>query len=122
MSNRSKNWVLVVLAVALGFSMFYRGDDIDNYESQISELKKQNIELSNKNDSLELQNDSLTEYIDKIDTQLVEIQKDLDDSQDKIDKLQGKRNEIPTVVNVMDGNDVANSFSEYLERRGKNND
>lgn len=93
------------------------------------DYSKDNIEtLNTQNKVLSLQNDSLTKVNDVIDVKLKELTKVviikdsmLYQNTIEIQKLKNKRNEIPKYINTLDGNGVANSFSDYLNSKSKSN-
>jgi len=110
--------VIIVLGALLLFSLFMRGGVFDTqYKKDVLELKKDNIRLSIKNDSLIRENKNL-------DIKIIEIVKDLgvkktkiDETQVQINKLKSKRYEIPTYVNNLSGDGIADEFTKYLENR-----
>ena len=45
----------------------------------------------------------------------------LKQTENKLSKLEKRRNEVSTIVNTMDSDDITNTFSNYLKRRSKGN-
>ena len=125
MKNLFKNIQLVfilILAVALILSFIFRpSKPIETYENKISSLKQQNQQLLLSNDSIRLINNKLQEEINvilyAIDSTKVALRK----TELKLKDLEEKRNEVSTIVNNMDSDDITNTFSNYLKRRGKGN-
>ena len=125
MKNLFKNIQLVfilILAVALILSFIFRpSKPIETYENEISSLKQQNQQLLLSNDSIRLINNKLQEEINvilyAIDSTKVALRK----TELKLKDLEEKRNEVSTIVNNMDSDDITNTFSNYLKRRGKGN-
>lgn len=83
-------------------------------------------ELHAKSDSLVKNNEELTEANKKLDSsifiinqQLVVNKEKLDKTQKQLQDLNNKRNEIPTNVNRLSANSVANAFTDYLNQRTK---
>lgn len=112
-------WIFIfLLAGALILSFVFRtSKPIDVYEDEIKLLRNQNKKLVSSNDSIQKLNGKLQIEIDailiKIDSTLVIL--NLTDS--TLKELENKRNEIPDIVNNMDGSDVASSLTEYLKGR-----
>ena len=83
---------IIILAVALILSILSRpSSTIDTYEDEINILKKHN-----KSTEVALR---------ETETKLAELEK--------------RRNEIPSIINNMDSDDITNNISNYLKRRSK---
>ena len=113
---------ILILAVALILSFIFRpSKPIETYENEINSLKQQNKQLLLSNDSIRLINNKLQEEINvilyAIDSTKVALRK----TELKLKDLEEKRNEVSTIVNNMDSDDITNTFSNYLKRRGKGN-
>ena len=114
--------LILSLAVALVLSLIFRPSvPIEEYEEEISVLQKQNKKLLISNDSIVKANIKLQKEIDvilyAIDSTKVVLRK----TEDKLKELERKRNEVSNIVDNMDSDDVTNTISDYLKRRGKDN-
>ena len=113
---------IIILAVALILSILSKpSTPIDTYEDEINLLKKQNKELRLSNDSLSLANSKLQNEINIILYAIDSTEVILKETETKLADLEKKRNEIPSIINNMDSDDVTNNISDYLKRRGKRN-
>lgn len=113
---------IIILAVALILSLLSKpSTPIDTYEDEINLLKKQNKELRLSNDSLSLANSKLQNEINIILYAIDSTEVILKKTETKLADLEKKRNEIPSIINNMDSDDVTNNISDYLKRRGKRN-
>ena len=113
---------IIILAVALILSLLSKpSTPIDTYEDEINLLKKQNKELRLSNDSLSLANSKLQNEINIILYAIDSTKVILKETETKLADLEKKRNEIPSIINNMDSDDVTNNISDYLKRRGKRN-
>ncbi len=113
---------IIILAVALILSLLSKpSTPIDIYEDEINLLKKQNKELRLSNDSLSLANSKLQNEINIILYAIDSTEVILKETETKLADLEKKRNEIPSIINNMDSDDVTNNISDYLKRRGKGN-
>ncbi len=111
---------IIILAVALILSLLSKpSTPIDTYEDEINLLKKQNKELRLSNDSLSLANSKLQNEINIILYAIDSTEVILKETETKLADLEKKRNEIPSIINNMDSDDVTNNISDYLKRRGK---
>ncbi len=113
---------IIILAAALILSLLSKpSTPIDTYEDEINLLKKQNKELRLSNDSLSLANSKLQNEINIILYAIDSTEVILKETETKLADLEKKRNEIPSIINNMDSDDVTNNISDYLKRRGKGN-
>ena len=113
---------IIILAVALILSLLSKpSTPVDTYEDEINLLKKQNKELRLSNDSLSLANSKLQNEINIILYAIDSTEVILKETETKLAALEKKRNEIPSIINNMDSDDVTNNISDYLKRRGKRN-
>jgi hypothetical protein len=119
MNSKYKNIIIIILSLAVIGSMYFREDN-SIYKDELQRLKIENIMLKTENDSLDVININLEKDIALINDTLNIKDSILIIKDDKIKKLQSKRHEISNRVNTMDGNGVADSFTEYLSRRSKN--
>lgn len=113
---------ILVLAVALILSFLFRpSTPIETYEDKINLLKQQNQQLLLSNDSINLINTKLQEEINVILYAIDSTKVALKETEHKLEILENKRNEVSTIINNMDSDDITNTFSSYLKRRGKGN-
>ncbi len=113
---------IIILAVALILSFLFRPSiPIDTYENEINLLKKQNNELRLSNDSLTSANIKLQNEINTILYSIDSTEVILKETEAKLAELEKKRNEIPSIIDNMDSDDVTNNISDYLKRRSKRN-
>ncbi len=126
MKNLFKNIQLVfiiVLAAALILSFIFRPSiPVETYENEINLLKQHNQQLLLSNDSINLINNKLQKEIDIILYAIDSTKVALKETEQKLEILEKKRNEVSTIINNMDSDDITNTFSNYLKRRGKGND
>tara|TARA_R110002020_G_C16003381_1_gene750458 strand:- start:374 stop:754 length:381 start_codon:yes stop_codon:yes gene_type:complete len=125
LKNLFKNIQLVfilILAVALILSFIFRPlKPIETYENEINILKQQNQQLLLSNDSINTINTKLQEEINVILYTIDSTKVALKETEEQLKNLEKKRNEVSTIINNMDSDDVTNTFSNYLKRRGKGN-
>ena len=113
---------IVILAAALILSIIFRpSKPIETYEDEINALKQQNQQLLLSNDSINLINTKLQEEINVILYAIDSTKVALKETENKLEILENKRNEVSTIINNMDSDDITNTFSSYLKRRGKGN-
>ena len=113
---------ILILAVALILSFIFRpSKPIETYENEINLLKQQNQQLLLSNDSINFINTKLQKEINVILYAIDSTKVALKKTENKIEILENKRNEVSTIINNMDSDDITNTFSSYLKRRGKGN-
>ena len=113
--------LILVLGVALVLSLIFRPSvPIEEYEKEIDTLKKQNKELMISNDSITKANIKLQKEIEIILYAIDSTKVALRETEDKLKELERKRNEVSNIVDNMDSDDVTNTLSDYLQRRGQN--
>ena len=113
---------ILVLAVALILSFIFRpSKPIETYENEINLLKQQNQQLLLSNDSINFINTKLQKEINVILYAIDSTKVALKETENKLEILENKRNEVSTIINNMDSDDITNTFSSYLKRRGKGN-
>jgi|TARA_B100001094_G_C17430852_1_gene439089 Tfp pilus assembly protein PilN len=113
---------ILILAAALILSFLFRpSTPIETYEDKINLLKQQNQQLLLSNDSINLINTKLQEEINVILYAIDSTKVALKETEHKLEILENKRNEVSTIINNMDSDDITNTFSSYLKRRGKGN-
>jgi len=114
---------IFALAAGLIFSIIFRpSKPLEEYEDIIDGLQEENKELLLSNDSITHINDRLQVQIDQILFVIDSTKVLLKDKENKLENLEKKRNEISNVVGSFNANDVTSTFSDYLNRRGKNSD
>ena len=113
---------ILILAVALILSFIFRpSKPIETYEDEINLLKQQNQQLLLSNDSINFINTKLQKEINVILYAIDSTKVALKETENKLEILENKRNEVSTIINNMDSDDITNTFSSYLKRRGKGN-
>jgi len=113
---------ILILAAALILSFLFRpSTPIETYEDKINLLKQQNQQLLLSNDSINFINTKLQEEINVILYAIDSTKVALKETEHKLEILENKRNEVSTIINNMDSDDITNTFSSYLKRRGKGN-
>jgi hypothetical protein len=113
---------ILILAAALILSFIFRPSiPIETYEDKINLLKQQNQQLLLSNDSINIINTKLQEEINVILYAIDSTKVALKETEHKLEILEKKRNEVSTIINNMDSDDITNTFSSYLKRRGKGN-
>jgi len=114
--------LILGLAVALVLSWVFRPTvPIEEYEKEIDVLKRQNQELIMSNDSIAKANLKLQKEIEIILYAIDSTKTVLEETENKLIELERKRNEVSNIVDNMDSDDVTNTISDYLQRRGQNN-
>ncbi len=109
---------IIVLGIALIISfMFGQRSKIDTKKEDITILHDNNADLAHKNDSLKQVNLRLDNQISEINKILESNTKQITQTQIELDKLKKRKNEIPTYVNALDADGVANAFSNYLKAK-----
>lgn len=117
-----KSILILLLGVALVLSFIFRPSvPIEEYEEEISILQKQNKKLLISNDSIVKANIRLQKEIDVILYTIDSTKVILRKTESKLKELERKRNEVSDIVDNMDSDDVTNTISDYLKRRGKDN-
>lgn len=111
---------IIILAATLILSLLFRPSiPIDVYEDEIKALKDQNTHLLLSNDSINNINNKLQEEVNTILYAIDSTKVILKETETKLEDLEKKRNEIPNIISHMDSDDITNSISNYLKRRGK---
>ena len=117
-----KTIFILVLATALILSFIFRPSvPIETYETEINTLKQQNQKLLLSNDSINQINKKLQEEITVMLYAIDSTEVILKQTENKLSKLEKRRNEVSTIVNTMDSDDITNTFSNYLKRRSNGN-
>lgn len=117
-----KSILILALGVALVLSFMFRPSvPIEEYEKEIDILKRQNQELMMSNDSIAKANIKLQKEIDIILYAIDSTKSVLAATEYKLKELEKRRNEVSNIVDNMDSDDVTNTISDYLQRRGQNN-
>lgn len=111
-----KSIFIIILGIAVIVTYFMGGNTVtNNYQEQIEKLHKENQELVSKNDSLKTENVKLDEKFAKLEGKIKENDLKLSQTQSQLEKLNKRRNEVPTYVNGLSVDGVADAFTEYLE-------
>lgn len=111
---------ILILAGALILSFIFRpSKTINTHEDEIEALEKENESLLSKNDSLTIENAKLDEKIQKILIDIDSTQHLLDETNDRINDLENDKGKISSYVKSLDADGVANSLTEYLNKRTK---
>ena len=115
-----KSIFIVVLAIALIIS-FIAGQKSTptQYKADIERLEKANTNLATKNDSLNSANKNLDALICGLQGKVKINEAKLASTQSQLDKLNKKRHEIPSNVNRLSANGVADAFTKYLDKRAE---
>lgn len=115
-----RNVFIFILLLALIFiSLKKESDGIDYKNGEVDYLKRQNRFLMSKNDSLGLQNLRLDELVKNLEFKILENKNKLSDAQKEIERLNDIKNEIPTYINALSANDVADALTEYINGKQK---
>lgn len=117
-----KSIAIIVLGAALIISFLFGNKlHINTHKDEIEALHEQNMTLLSSNDSIKAVNLKIDAEIKLINTKIVAYEAIIVTKDSEITKLKNKRNEIPTYVNTLDGDGVANAFSNYLTKSKHNN-
>lgn len=118
----TKTWFILILGALLVLSLIFGQKlNIKYHKEEIKALHEANTVLLHKNDSLDIVNKNLDIKISEVNILLEENNKEISDAKTEIERLKNKRNEIPTYVNGLFANGVANNISKYLEtKKGPN--
>jgi len=114
-----KDLFIIVLGFLLIISFVFglnKENEIDYREQQIQILNKQNEKLFNVNDSLLTVNKKIDYQINELERSIKEYQIQLNETELQLDKLLKIRNEIPTYVNNLSANGVADELAKYITR------
>ncbi len=113
---------IFILAAALILSFIFRPPKpIETYEDVINVLKEENKQLLLSNDSISKINNQLQIEIDQILFVIDSTKVLLKDKEIKLKELEEKRNAVSNIVNSLHADDVTSTISDYLKRRGKDN-
>lgn len=115
-----KDIFIIILCVGLVIS-FIMGQKktIDYRKGEIERLHEENKKLTNINDSLIFANKEIDNQFNELVNLIDEQDRKLIATQSQLNKLKKKRDEIPTYVNYLSANDVADELSAYIERHRK---
>ena len=95
------------MAIALVLSLLFRSPiPIDTYEDEIKVLKTKNEQLLLSNDSINKINNKLQKEINTILYAIDSTKVILKETETKLADLEKKRNEIPSLINNMDSDDI----------------
>lgn len=117
-----KDIIILALGVGLVLSFLFRPSvPIEEYEKEIDSLKKKNEVLMITNDKISKENIKLQKEIEIILFAIDSTKTVLQETENKLEELEKKRDEVSNIVDNMRSDDVTNTISNYLQRRGKNN-
>lgn len=112
----TKSIFIIILGALLVIAVFInQKNNPTDYENKIKALHLENDSLVAKNDSLKAENVKLDAFISDVQKQIKENDVKLSQTQSQLNDLKKKRNEVPTYVNGLSANGVANAFADYLE-------
>lgn len=116
----AKTLIIMLLSIAILIIYFAASNGyIFNNKTEIDKLHKENSILLTKNDSIKELNNELSNQIGGLEELTYDLHNQLDSANLEIKRLKRIKNEIPTKVNRMSANSVANEFSKYLETKDK---
>lgn len=115
-----KTIFIIVLAVGLIISFIANQKSTPTqYKADIERLEKANAKLATENDSLNSVNKSLDVRICVLQGKVKINEVKLASTQSQLNKLNKKRHEIPSNVNRLSANGVADAFTKYLDKRAE---
>jgi chromosome segregation ATPase len=113
-----KSILILVLGGILVFTIIFRPTKkIDTYEDEIEQLELKNDSLRNLNDLIGTENDSLRTERLEIQSKVDSIGVELEENKDKIKDLQNGKGKVSGYVKTLNADGVANSLTEYLNRK-----
>jgi peptidoglycan hydrolase CwlO-like protein len=115
-----KDYFIIVLGIALIASfLFGKNLGINYHKNEIDVLHHKNDSLLSANKTLEKLNLEIDAKISDIDSKIYENNQKLNETESQIKNLNNKKDEIPTYVNNMFANNIADAFSNYLNETTK---
>lgn len=114
----TKDLLIFLLGVGI-IIMFFFGSTDETVETRtrLDALEKDNKTYFDRNEELRKDNERLDKSLAEYDKKFIEINNRISDSDKIIKDLKNKKSENTTYVNSLSGDDVAKSFSNYLEGR-----
>lgn len=111
-----KSIFIIILGIAVIVTYLMGGNTVTtDYKDQIEKLHEENSVLVIKNDSLKNDNIKLDNKFAKLEGKIKENDLKLSQTKLQLEKLNKRRNEVPTYVNSLSADGVADAFAEYLE-------
>jgi regulator of replication initiation timing len=112
-----RNIVILCLLVALIF-LFIKKESIqiDYRNGELDNLKNNNKILLTKNDSLLLLNKKLDEKLLKLSSDIENEKIKIKNYEKEIERLKNKKDEIPTYINSLPANGIADIISDCISR------
>lgn len=109
---------ILILGGALILSFIFRpAKEIDTYEDEINQLREENKELLINNDSLKIANLQLNKEIQELLLSIDSMGVELEKNNNRIKVLEDEKNKVSDYVDGLDADGVAESLTEYLNRR-----
>ncbi len=109
---------IFVLAGALILSLIFRpSNEIDMHEDELKQLELSNQKLQNENDSIKLDNIKLNEEVQELIIDIDSTQAALADTEDRLNDIENDKGKVSGYVNTLDADGIAESLTEYLNRR-----
>lgn len=113
-----KTIAIIILGLVLIISFFFgQNSTINKHVDEIKALQEENSALVVKNDGLVAKNIKIDKVISQINNKIDNNSTQLLKTQVELIKLKNKKNEIPSYVNRLSANGVANEFTKYLDKR-----
>lgn len=114
----TKDLLIFLLGVGIIFMFFFGStDETVETRTRLDALEKDNKTYFDRNEKLRKDNERLDKSLAEYDKKFIEINSRISDSDKIIKYLKNKKSENTTYVNSLSGDDVAKSFSNYLEGR-----
>ena len=109
---------ILILAIALILSFVFRpSNKIDMHEDSFNKLELDNIKLKNNYDSVKLDNVKLKEEIRELIMNIDSTRAELFDTEYRLKELEDDKDEVSGHVSTLDADGIAESLTEYLNRR-----
>ena len=109
---------ILILAIALILSFVFRPSKvIDVHKDSFNKLKLDNIKLKNNNDSIKLVNKEISKEIEELIISIDSTNKVLVNTENRLNDLENEDGKVSDYVRGLDADGVAESITEYLNRR-----
>lgn len=109
---------ILVLAGALILSFIFRpSKEIDNHEDELKQLEAENKSLKTANENLLEINEGLNFKINGLIRDIDSTQAALANTEDKLNDLENDKGKVSGYVSTLDADGIAESLTEYLDRR-----
>tara|TARA_R110000772_G_scaffold17946_3_gene49912 strand:+ start:89549 stop:89947 length:399 start_codon:yes stop_codon:yes gene_type:complete len=116
---------IAIIILAIGLILLYlftpSSDNIDKFETEITELKEANENLLTSNDSIATVNKGIDKEIKDIKYNIYKTKKRLTTANNKIKTLEDEKNKIIPFVSELGIDGLEDEFTKYLERRESKN-